>query len=356
MSEMGVPIKFKRRLFYQYRSLWDQALLDSIPESDFGRGKTSSSLIPNLSRTEIESFLKGKYGRKFVVFTNCASDALDFTVKHLPFETWYVPSYTWLSPVSAIAKAGKKIVFLDVHPEKRTLLYEGYDDRFPVLVPHVDGYAAPRPPGNPPFVLEDAAQSPLSSEVNFGDAIILSFGSSKRLGLLGQGGALLTDDQRLAEMVHKETVFGLDDKRDLIFPGSKSFFDPFNARCTLELFRIYEKKPVIEKLEQIKAYYEDMSGVAKPSDLERFTIQCKNREKMREVFSEKGIETRVWFKKHCSLWPTFEHFNSRLLKNTDSVAEQSFDIPFNELLTDGEVERVGSCLKENKENFLYSRL
>lgn len=348
-----IPIKYKSRMFKAHQSRWEKCFYQAGQPSDFGRGESISGLIPNLQPSELEERLKRKYQRRFCVFTNCASDALDLAVFYLGFKKWYMPSYTWLSPANAIKKAGAEIVYLDVDPEFRCLTYEGYDPRFPVLIPHVDGYAAPPPPEGAAYVLEDAAQSPFGERINFGAALVLSFGSSKRLGLMGQGGCLLTDDPDLAEKMKAATVFGLNSDKRHVLPGSKSFLDPLNALCTLEILNLYEQPGAFRRLDEIRRRYEVVTGWKKTERLERFSIRVRRRDQFRRRMLEAGIETRVWLDRPCGQWPALAGRDAAPLLNTKRIAEQSVDIPFYEYLSDEEVERIEDALQLHRDFILH---
>ena len=339
-----IPIKYKKRLFEANKDLWRDLLDEAAPSTDIGRAQSTSSMIPNLGHHKLEEKLKSKYKRKHIVFTDCASDALDLVVHALPFKTWYAPAYTWYSPLNALAKANCKIEFLDVEYESRTVDYSGYDPTYPILVPHIDGRAAPRPPQSARFILEDAAQSPFASGNNFGDVIILSLGSSKKLGLLGQGGCLLTDDEQLALRVKSLACFGLSPLNELIEPGFKSYLDPYNALCSYHIMERYEDQTHQNRIDQITAAYNDALGIQNPSGLERYTFKVTDRDHVRSTLHEAGIETRVWIKKHGGQLPAYGKTPGPL-PISDKLVEECLDIPLYELLTDHEVEHIEKCLR-----------
>ena len=337
-------------MFEAHADVWQELLIQSAPSTDLGRARSTSSQIPNLGHSRIEEALRDKYDFKHFIFTNCATDALDLTVQLRPEPVWYAPSYTWLSPINALYKAGKEIRFLDVDPETRMVDFAKYDPEFPIVVPHCDGLASPKPKTNA-FILEDAAQSPLHPEIGFGDVTIISFGSSKRLGLLGQGGCAMTNNDELAEKLKQSTVFGLNGNYELVDPGDKSFLDPYNAMCTAKIFEFYQDSKRLNRLNQVRAAFNEASGYSRGEWLERYTLQVENRDQVRSEFHESGIETRVWFPKHTAAWPTYSKFKAEL-PVTEQVAAQSFDVPYNEYLTDIEVEKI--CGELRKRSFIHN--
>jgi dTDP-4-amino-4,6-dideoxygalactose transaminase len=341
-----IPVKYKKREYAANRDLWHELLDLAAPSTDLGRGRTTSSLIPNLGKSTLEGYLTKRYDRKYCIFTNCATDALDLAVSVYPSKKWYVPSYTWSSPVSAIAKSGAEICFLDVDYETRTVDYTNYDPDYPIIVPHIDGQTANRPPSQSCFVIEDSAQSALAEDNNFGDLFILSLGSTKRMGLLGQGGCILTDNKDLAERLQRLTVFGLDSSRTLIEPGYKTFTDPYNALCSYHLFKIYDTGEPLARVNKIIEHFNDCLGIYMPPGLERYSIKVKDRELYRTKLEDQNIESRVWIKNHASRWDCFAKFDVSPLPISDLLIDHTIDIPMNQFLTDDEVEHMGHVLKD----------
>lgn len=349
-----IAIKYKKRQFEAFQSRWHELLDMAAPSTDLGRGRTTSSMIPNLGHSLIREYLLQKYNRKHCIFTNCASDALDFVVLACEqFDEWQVPAYTWCSPVNAAVKSDKPVHLLDVRRDDRMLSYDSYDPQKPVIVVHADGRVAEQPKESV-FVLEDAAQSPLAEGNCYGDATVLSFGGSKRMGLMGQGGCVLTDHDWLAERLKRMTVFGLDDDRFMVKPGYKSFFDPFNALCTLEIYKQYETGDAFAKINRIIDYYNECSGENHPHDLERYTLRLSDRAAWRSYMEENGIETRVWITQHAGQWDIFadRYAGSDRLANSAFFTAACADVPLNEFLTDDEVEQVGTCLRARRNQFI----
>jgi dTDP-4-amino-4,6-dideoxygalactose transaminase len=346
-----IPIKYKRRQFLAKAERWQALLLESVPASDGGRGTSITSAIPNLGKHLLEEYLLKTYRKKFVVFTNCASDALDIAAVVANEPIWYAPSYTWYSPLISLLKAKAEIRFLDINPRSRMVDLKQYDPNFPLLIPHLDGLIVP-PPAKAKFILEDAAQSPVAEGVGYGDITVLSFGSSKKLGLISQGGCLLTNNSEMAKKAKRLAMFGLDDEMVLREAGQKSFLDPYTALCTLEIFRDHETGLPARKINSITERYNEALGLKRPPGLERYSLRVHRRDDFRKKMAERGIETRVWIKEHAAKLEPFAHFKKALPFSDDATA-QSVDIPLNEFLSDEEVEQIASAARSLREHVIH---
>jgi dTDP-3-amino-3,4,6-trideoxy-alpha-D-glucose transaminase len=152
-----------------------------------------------------------------------------------------VPSFTFYASVEAIVTAGATPVFCDVDPETfcvtadtvRAAMTPGTKAIMPV---HLFGHVAPVPElcelGVP--VLEDAAQAAGaglrgSCAGALGDAATFSFFPSKNLPCLGDGGAVVTDDDEVAERARVLRFHGSRDKQTFTEVGYNSRLDELQA-------------------------------------------------------------------------------------------------------------------------------
>jgi dTDP-4-amino-4,6-dideoxygalactose transaminase len=152
-----------------------------------------------------------------------------------------VPSFTFYASAEAIVNAGASPVFCDVDPDTRNVTT---DTVRAVLTPRttaivaVDlfGYPAPlaelRELGLP--ILEDAAQAAGASldgrrAGSLGDAATFSFYPSKNLACFGDGGAITTDDDRIADLARTLRFHGSRDKRTFDYVGYNSRLDELQA-------------------------------------------------------------------------------------------------------------------------------
>ena len=152
-----------------------------------------------------------------------------------------VPAFTFYASAEAIVNAGARPVFCDVDSDTRNLTP---DTVRAVLTPRtraivsVDLFGLPAPSpalrelGVP--VLEDAAQAAGASldgrrAGSLADVATFSFYPSKNLGAFGDGGAIATDDDRIAELARALRFHGSRDKQSFEYVGYNSRLDELQA-------------------------------------------------------------------------------------------------------------------------------
>src|SRR3954447_10279411 len=155
------------------------------------------------------------------------TDALTLALKAMgvgPGDEVVVPSFTFYASAEAIPPTGARPVFCDVDPEMFCVTPETVKAALTprtkaVLVVHLFGNIAPvaeiEALGVP--VVEDAAQA-IGSRSSagragvLGTAATLSFFPSKNLGAFGDGGAVVTSDDEVADLVRMLRFHGSRDK------------------------------------------------------------------------------------------------------------------------------------------------
>jgi dTDP-4-amino-4,6-dideoxygalactose transaminase len=153
-----------------------------------------------------------------------------------------VPSFTFYATAEAIASMGATPVFCDVDRDTRNVTPETVAaalTRKTTAVVAVDLFGMPAPcaeirdrSGLP--VIEDAAQA-IGATLDgvragaLGDVATFSFYPSKNLGAFGDGGAIVTDDERIAEHARALRFHGSRDKRSFEYVGYNSRLDELQA-------------------------------------------------------------------------------------------------------------------------------
>jgi dTDP-4-amino-4,6-dideoxygalactose transaminase len=189
-------------------------------------------------------------GVRHVVGVANGTDAITIALRALGIgaeDEVIVPSLTFYATAEAAVTAGASPIFCDVDPDTRNVTV---DTVRAVLTPRtkavvaVDLFGCPAPVpelrelGLP--VLEDAAQA-AGARLDgrragaLGDAATFSFYPSKNLGALGDGGAIATDDDGVAELARTLRFHGSHDKSTFIEVGYNSRLDELQA-AVLRLF------------------------------------------------------------------------------------------------------------------------
>jgi dTDP-4-amino-4,6-dideoxygalactose transaminase len=229
-------------LIAQYNSLKaeiDRAVADVIEHSTFIRG-------PALAAFERE--FAAAVGARHAIGVASGTDALNLVIRALDLgpgdEAITVPN-TWVSTAYAVSHVGARLVFVDIDPTTGQMdadkLERALTPRTKAVLPvHMFGHPAPMDRiadicrGRGIRVVEDIAQAPLA-EVNgkkvgsFGGLACYSFYPSKNLGCYGDGGAVTTDDDVLAERVRRLADYGQKERFHHTAVGWNSRLDTLQA-------------------------------------------------------------------------------------------------------------------------------
>ncbi len=175
-------------------------------------------------------------------------------------------------------------------------------------------------------ILEDGAQG-FGGSINaakacsFGDAAITSFFPAKPLGCYGDGGAMFTNNDELAELLKSYKVHGKgENKYDNIRIGVNSRLDTIQAtilNVKLTAFISHELDDVNRIYE---LYTEKLKGVVDTpvipsgyiSSFAQYTIKLKNRierDNLQKYLKDKDIPSMVYYPKPMHKQKAFEYLN-----------------------------------------------
>ena len=194
----------------------------------------------------------GAFEREFAAYCGAGhaigvangTDALTIALRALgvgPGDEVVVPSFTFYASAEAIPPTGARPVFCDIDPETFCVTPESVRAALTprtkaVIVVHLFGNVAPvaeiEALGVP--VIEDAAQAagsttPAGRPGALGSLATFSFFPSKNLGGFGDGGAITTSDDELAERVRMLRFHGSRDKVTYEHIGYNSRLDELQA-------------------------------------------------------------------------------------------------------------------------------
>lgn len=157
------------------------------------------------------------------------------------------------------------------------------------------------------FLIEDVCQahgSTLQTKKlgTFGEFGCFSFYPTKNLGAFGDGGAIVTDNSKLAQIAREIRDYGQKSKYIHSRYGLNSRLDELQAA----LLRINLKHLDQENKKRVrlaKRYVKNLSGKLQmilPDDLEtinhhQFAIRVKNRNQVQENFKKAGVQTLVHY-------------------------------------------------------------
>ena len=232
---MPVPLFDTATPLAPLRAQIDAAIADVVDDRRFILG-------PQVAAFEEE--FAGLCGTRHAIGVANGTDALTIALRCMgvgPGDDVVVPSFTFYATAEAVPPTGARPVFCDVDPDTFCVSAESVAAALTpatkaVVAVHLFGNLAPvaeiEALGVP--VLEDAAQAAgtrgsAGRPGGLGRAATWSFFPSKNLGCFGDGGAITTDDEALADEVRMLRFHGSRDKVTYDHVGFNSRLDELQA-------------------------------------------------------------------------------------------------------------------------------
>jgi dTDP-4-amino-4,6-dideoxygalactose transaminase len=218
------------------------------------------------------------------------------------------------------------------------------------------------------FVIEDTAQA-LGAEIKgkkvgtIGDIGCHSFYPSKNLGGLGDGGAISTNDDEIAEIVRKLREYGGKSRFIPENIGYNSRLDAVQAALLKVKLKYVDK--LIEVKNKIAQKYKDglkdLEHELEPPyipdgmkhSFHQYTIKVKRgeevRQRLKEFLEKKGIGNFIYYPVFMHKIQLFFKLGAQIggsLEISEDISRKILSIPIDPLLTNEEVNRVINAIKE----------
>ncbi len=189
---------------------------------------------------------------------------------------------------------------------------------------------------------------------SLGDAAGHSFYPGKNLGALGDGGAVTTDDDELAEAIRAIANYGSQRKYVFKYRGRNSRLDELQAAVLRVKLKHLDDDNAIRRRFACHSTSAVTTPLVKLPDLEYcqsgvhhiFPALCPSRERLQEYLAQKGIETLI----HYPIPPHRQECNKSWaalsLPVTEKIHCRELSLPLNPVLTEEEIERIVLSLNE----------
>lgn len=206
-------------------------------------------------------------------------------------------------------------------------------------------------------LIEDAAQAHGAVRAGrragaLGDAAGFSFYPAKNLGCLGDGGAVTTDDDRLAERIRALRNYGSTQKYVHELVGTNSRLDELQAA----VLRV--KLPHLDadnrRRREIAAFYGERVRNPKitlpdvPDDgshvVHLYVVRAADRDGLQRVLAEAGIGSGIHYPTPPHLQAAYRDVSFRPLVVTEELASQVLSLPAHPALTQSDLHRVVQVL------------
>lgn len=286
----------------------------------------------------------------------------------------FVPSFTFAATAEVVALTGAEPVFVDIDPDtynmdpaslKEAIAMieaEGRLDAKAVIPVDLFGLAADyvaiskiaREHGL--FVISDAAQAIGGEAANgkrcgsFGDVASTSFYPAKPLGCYGDGGAVMTDDDDLIEIMRSVAFHGKGSSQyDNVRIGLTSRLDTIQAAILIEKLAILEDEMVARQRVAAR-YHEGLSDVVKAaanlpgtrSAWAQYAIELPERDTLQAHLKSQGIPSVIYYVKPLHQQIAYERYPvaPNGLPVTESKPQSILCLPMHAYLSEEDQDRV----------------
>jgi dTDP-4-amino-4,6-dideoxygalactose transaminase len=258
-------------------------------------------------------------------------------------------AHTAVATASAIHLTGAKPVFVDIEPDYFTidpsLIEEAITPNTRAIIPvHIYGQTCDMDAimtianKNNLKVIEDCAQAHGAEYKgnragSIGDVGCFSFYPTKNLGAIGDGGALVTNNDQLAEKIKLIREYGWEERYVSTVEGWNSRLDELQAAILRVKLKSLDRANNL-RYEHAKSYIKSLSQL--PLELPKIRLNCThvfhlfviktdNRNELKEYLNDNNINTTIqypvpihkqkYFQKKCGEYslPVTEHVAKTIL-------------------------------------------
>ncbi len=314
---------------------------------------SGSSFILGRAVDDFESAFAASNGLACGVGVASGTEALALALRALGIgsgDEVIVPALTFAGSAQAILQCGARPCLVDVDPVTRCIdpaaAAAAVNARTAAIMPvHLFGHPADMPAlmeladRHALAVIEDCAQShgaeldgrPLGS---FGHAAAFSFYPTKNLGCVGDGGAVLTRDNGLAEKIRALRQYGFSGpERVCNSLGFNSRLDEIQAAILLVLLPHLEAGN--RERREIAASYRDglsLAGLVFPPDApgsvyHQFAVEHPERDRLMHHLARSGIGTAVHYAPGLHQHAAFNGYAAGPLPVTERLADTLLSLP-----------------------------
>ena len=325
---------------------------------------------------ELETRLQEFAGVKHAITVSSGTDALFMPLLSMglsPEDAVFVPGFTYTATAEAILLAHATPVFVDV--DENTFNIDLESLRQSIREVRAEGRLRPRVIlavdlfGQPAdyaalnqlaeeeglFVLADAAQAFGGAQDNkrvgaLTHCTATSFYPSKPLGCYGDGGAIFTDDDELADVLRSVRSHGKGaHKYDVVRVGVNGRLDSMQAAVLLAKMDVFEDE--LDQRERVARIYDArLKGVVDVphrvpgarSAWAQYTIKTDDREALQATARQSDIPTMVFYPQPMHFQPAYEAYGSGpgSLPVSEKLSTQVVSLPMHPYMSDDVANQV----------------
>lgn len=324
--------------------------------------------------SEVENFERefAKFcGTKYCVTVASGTDALFLSLRAIGVESGdevITVTNSFVATALSISMLSAKPVFVDIDPETQNIdtskIEEKITSKTKVIIPvHLYGRVADMGPikeiakKHGLKVLEDACQAHgavyRGERVGgLGDVAAFSFYPSKNLGGYGDGGAITTNNEDYYKQLLALRFYGQYDRKISVLPGINSRLDEIQAAILrVKLKYLNSRNEFRQKIADMYRRLITNPNIIIPKAMDKdehvyhlFVAQAKNRDNLRKVLEDNGVQTMIHYPVLLHNQPIFQEEVENIFPQAEKCNSQIFSLPMYPFLEKKEVEKIAEIL------------
>ena len=324
---------------------------------------------------QFESNFAAYCGAKYCVGCANGLDALRLIIKAYGFgkgDEIIAPANTYIASILAITDNGCSPVLvepdLDTYNINPDLIEAKITDKTKaILVVHLYGQAVKMEKiwalakKYNLKIIEDSAQAHGAyyndkRVGSLGDASGFSFYPGKNLGALGDGGAVTTNDEELAQKIRALANYGSHKKYENIYQGLNSRLDEIQA-AVLDVKLKYLDNDNARRKEIAQYYLTNIKNplIKLPQTYSEnshvwhvFAIRVKERERFKGYLDDNDIQTIIHYPIPPHKQECYKELNHLSFKITEQIHSEIISIPISPVMSDSQIQKVVEVVNEFK--------
>ncbi|MBN1821374.1 MAG: DegT/DnrJ/EryC1/StrS family aminotransferase [Prolixibacteraceae bacterium] len=285
--------------------------------------------------------------------------------------------FTFIATAEVLALLDLKPVFVDVSSDTFNLdvtkVKQAITEKTKVVLPvHLYGQCTNLEPllniveEYNLFLVEDAAQA-LGTEYIFKEGMQKSAGTighvgctsffpSKNLGAFGDGGAVFTGDEKLAEIIRSIANHGMKQKYQYERIGVNSRLDSIQAAVLAVKLKYFDRH--IKARQFAAAWYDEhfknIEGIKIPErvsysthSFHQYTIQISRRNELQQFLKDNGIPSMVYYPKPIHLQNAYNYLGYKKgdFPVSEKLSETVLSLPMHTELTEEQLAYITKTIK-----------
>jgi len=343
----------------------------------------STAFINGPAVREFQEALQSFLAVRHVIPCGNGTDALQIALMSLglqPGDEVITPDFTFVATVEVVALLGLKPVFVDVDPDTFLMSPEAFEaaitPRTRAVIPvHLFGQCCDMHSvlsvarKHNLFVIEDVAQA-TGAEYTFpdgrkakagtmGDIGCTSFFPSKNLGCYGDGGAIMTNDDALAEKLRSIANHGMKVRYYHDRIGVNSRLDTLQAAILKVKLRYLNAYNTARQ--NAAAFYDaalnSLSALSVPARapwsshiFHQYTLKVSEnqRDKLKEYLEKKGIPSMIYYPVPLHLQKAYSWLGYRQgeFPVTEKLCSVVLSLPMHTELDEEQLQYISSAIRE----------